>query len=89
MEIENMVQKRRSPKKRNSYAKRLKGCMTNVCVIGRSIVMAGKVCGCDLFESNSTSRFSKRTENNREKFQCWYLTSRYDISSMQREVLRT
>ena len=23
--------------------------MTKVCVIGRSIVMAGKVCGCDLF----------------------------------------
>jgi len=84
-----MALKRKSPKKRNSYAKRLTVCMTNVCVIGRSIVMAGKVCGCDLFESNSASRFSKRIENNREKLQCWYLTSRYDTSSMQREVLQT
>ena len=84
-----MVQKRKIPKKRNSYAKRLTGCMTNVCVIARSVVMAGKACGCDLFESNSTSRFSKRIENNREKFQCWYLTSRYGTWSMQREVLRT
>jgi len=84
-----MAQKRKSPKKRNSYAKRLIVCMTNVFVIGQSIVMAGKVCGCDLFESNSASRFSKRIENNREKLQCWYLTSRYDTSSMQREVLQT
>jgi hypothetical protein len=45
-----MAQKRKSSKKRNSYAKRLRVCMTNVCVIGRRIVMAGKVCGCDVFE---------------------------------------
>jgi hypothetical protein len=84
-----MAQKRKIPKKRNSYAKRLTGRMTNVCVIGRNIAMAGKVCGCDLFSSNSTSRFFKRIENNREKFQCWYLTSRYGASSKQREVLPT
>jgi hypothetical protein len=84
-----MVHKSKSPKKGNFSAKRLTGCMTNVCMIGRSIVMAGKVRGFDLFESNSTSRFSKRIENNREKFRCRYLTSRYDTWSMQREVLPT
>ena len=56
--------------------------MTNVCVIGRNIVMAGKLFGCDLFESKSISIFSKRIENNCETFECWYLASSYDTWSM-------